>query len=205
MSLGLRRFLLRLLRSVPSWVAAAVFASAAIAGVTNSTDHYQFTVEGTTASSLVHYMNGHAISGDQGHAYARVRPNYDLSLTTRQSGGMCRPASVNVHVTFELTLPVAASLGAMSRRTRAAWNGFAGFARNHEAHHLTSYLGCARSFVREAKRQSAPSCIELDSDIQQMLRQMQRACESKQVPFDRTQAKVLRGLSLFTMARYQSR
>jgi predicted secreted Zn-dependent protease len=172
----------------------------AIAGVTVSTNQQNFVVEGTTASGLVRFLNGHAFEGDQGRAYASVQPDYQLSLTTRESGGMCRPLRIDVRVDFDLTLPVANTSG-MSGRVRGAWNNFAAFARAHENHHRLSYLGCAQTFAVQARRQTAPSCFELESDLDQMLHAMKRACEIKQRPFDQSQARVLRNLSLFVLAR----
>lgn len=170
-------------------------------GVTSSTDQHSFVVEGATAASLVRFMNGHALPGDQGHAYASIHPDYQLTLATHESGGICRPSRVDVYVRFDLTLPVAASPGAMSRRTRSAWNGFAAFARAHENHHRASYLGCAATFLAQARRQSAPSCFALQEEIRQLLYDMKRACEVRQRPFDQSQARVLRNLALFSMAR----
>jgi len=181
-------------------LATVVLALPAAAGVTSSTEQHSFVVEGTTASGLVRFMNGHAVDGDHGHAYASIHPDYQLSLTTRESGGICRAARVDVHVEFQLTLPVADTSG-MSRRVRGAWGGFAAFARAHENHHKSSYLGCAQNFVVQARRQSAPSCTELEGDLDQMLYAMKRACEVKQRPFDQSQARVLRNLSLFVLAR----
>lgn len=180
--------------------ASAVLSLPAVAGVTASTDQRNFVVEGTTASGLVRFLNGHAFEGDHGRAYASVHPDYQLSLTTRESGGMCRPARLDVRVNFDLTLPVA-NISGMSGRVRSAWNNFVAFARAHENHHRLSYLGCAQSFVVQARRQSAPSCFELESDLDQMLYAMKRSCEAKQRPFDQSQARVLRNLSLFVLAR----
>ena len=177
-------------------------ASGAIAGVTTSTDQRNFVVQGTTARGLVRYMNSNAVSGDHGHAYASIHPDYQLSLSTKQSGGMCRASLVDVHIDFELILPVAASPGGMSSRVRGAWNSFSNFARAHEGHHKASYTGCATSFVAQARRQSAGQCFVLESNIRQMLSQMKRDCEARQMPFDRAQARVLRNMSLFSLARW---
>ena len=179
----------------------AAAASVAIAGVTSSISQQSFVVEGTTASGVVRFMNGNAFDGDHGHAYASIHPDYGMSVTTRERGGICRPAQVNVHVDFEMTLPVAADVSRMSGRVRGAWNNFAAFARAHENHHRFSYLGCAQSFVVQAQRQSAPSCIELEGDLDQMLYAMKRECEVRQRPFDQSQARTLRNLSLFALAR----
>ena len=190
-----------LLRLALAGVACVAFSQSTLAGVTSSISQQAFIVDGTTASGVVRFMNGHAFEGDHGHAYASIHPDYQLSLTTRASRGMCRPAQVSVNVAFELTLPVAADAGSMSGRVRGAWNNFAAFARTHENHHRFSYLGCAQAFVAQARRQSAPSCTQLEGDVDQMLYAMKRACEVKQVPFDQSQAHILRNLSLFALAR----
>ncbi len=170
--------------------------------VTSSVDMHSFVVPGTTATALVRYMNSHALTGDHGHAYANIHPDYQLSLTTRQNGAMCAVSQISVKVAFDETLPVAANPGGMSRSTRAAWNAFAAFARAHEAHHKASYLGCASDFVAKAARETASQCFGLQADIRSMLHDMKQGCEAKQVPFDRSQARILARLSLFAMARY---
>jgi predicted secreted Zn-dependent protease len=180
-------------------VGAAV-ALPSIADVTSSTAQHDFTVEGTTARGLVRSLNGNAFEGDHGRAYASVHPDYQMSITTRETGGMCRPARIDVHVDFDLTLPVA-DTSRMNGRVRGAWNNFLMFAWAHENHHRQSYLGCAQSFVVQARRQAAPSCVELESDLDQMLYAMKRACEVKQRPFDQSQARALRDLGLFELAR----
>lgn len=203
MFLGLERRVTSWLRPAFAAVASVVLCAGAMGGVTSSSDDHSFVVEGTTALELVRYMNGHAIPGDHGNAYANIHPYYDLNVATKESGGMCRASRVDVHVSFDETLPVAASAGAMGRSTRSAWNGFVAFARNHEAHHKASYLGCARSFVSQAMREKAESCYSLEADLNQMLAEMRRSCEAKQRPFDQSQARTLARLSLFSMARYQ--
>ena len=179
----------------------AMLSPEVFGGVTSSTNQHAFAVEGTTASSVVRFMNEHALAGDHGHAYASIHPDYRLSMTTRESGRMCRAAQVDVHVEFDLTLPVAAEVSSMSGSTRRAWNHFAVFAQSHENHHKASYLGCASAFVEQAKRHAAPSCNQVNMDVRQMLDQMKRNCEVKQRPFDQSQARILRNLSLFAFAR----
>jgi len=188
------------LRAVAASAVSLLISASAIAGVTSSTDQRNHTVEGTSARALVRSLNANAFEGDHGRAYASIHPDYQLSMTTREASGICRPARVDVHVAFDLTLPVA-NTGGLSRSTRAAWNNFASFARAHENHHKASYLGCAAAFVAQARRQSAPSCFELEDDVRRMLYDMKRSCEIRQRPFDQSQARILRGLSLFVLAR----
>jgi predicted secreted Zn-dependent protease len=173
--------------------------------VTTTTTVHDHRVAGVTASALVRSLNGHPLQGDHGAAYASIRPDYQLSLTTLQRANQCVVQSVGVHVDFDLTLPVADSLGQMSGRTRAAWNSFAAFARSHEEHHKASYLGCAREFIAQAKLQKADACIALESRIRTMLSQMQRSCEIRQLQYDQSQRRALSRMSLFVMAQYQRR
>jgi predicted secreted Zn-dependent protease len=202
--MGLGRGIRTLFRlAVVAGVVAPALSLASNGGIMSSIETRTYEVEGTTASGLVRYMDTHPAQGDHGAALASIHPDYQMSLTTRQSGDICVPAIVGVHVDFELTLPEAASPGQMSGRTRSAWNGFLAFARAHEAHHKASYIACATAFVTQARRQSASECFALEATLRGMLAQMKRDCEAKQVPFDRAQARALVNLRLFATARYQ--
>jgi len=194
------RPLLRLLILAVSTAPAVGLAGSGV--VTTSTTVHDHWVDGSTASALVRFMNGHPVQGDHGAAYASIHPDYQLSFTTAQRGGQCVAQSVSVNVEFDLTLPVADSLGQMSGRTRSAWNAFTAFARAHEGHHKASYLACARTFVAQAKRQTAGECFALESQIRTMLSQMKRSCEAKQLQFDQSQRRVLSRMSLFAMAQH---
>ena len=205
MSQGLSRHVDPLLRlALNSAVAVVLYAGVSLAGVTTSVYQQDHIVEGTTAAQLVRSMNGSPVHGDHGNAYASIHPDYTLSVETRERGGICR-ANVDVAIHFQLTLPRAASPGGMGRSTRSAWSGFVNFARNHEAHHRASYTECARAFVARAERLSDRQCFALSGDIRQMFSAMKRDCEATQLAYDRSQARVLPGLSLFAMARHQRR
>ncbi len=117
---------------------------------------------------------------------------------------MCR-ADVSIRLSFALTLPKAATPGSMSARTRSAWNGFVAFAKRHEAWHQASYTSCAKTFVARAERMSDKQCFALQSEIRTAFNKMKRDCEAKQLAYDRSQARVLPGLALFSMARAQRR
>ena len=166
--------------------------------VTVSERHH--IVQGTTPSGLVRSMNSNPVRGDHGNAYASIHPDFHLSIDTYERSGMCR-AEVEIRLNLRLTLPKAANLGGMSKRTRSAWNSFTNFARQHEAHHQASYTSCARSFVAKAERMSNKQCFALQSDIRKAFNQMKRDCEAKQLAYDRAQAPVLARLSLFSMVR----
>jgi predicted secreted Zn-dependent protease len=203
-STGLRRASGGSLRALVAGAALLSLCAAALAEVTVTVHQRDHLVSGTSAAGLVRSMNGNPVRGDHGNAYASIHPNFNLSVSTRERGGICR-ADVRIRLSFQLTLPKAASPGAMSSRTRSAWNGFANFAKRHEAWHQSSYTGCAKSFVAKAERMSDRQCHALQSDIRQAFNQMRRDCETKQLSYDRSQARVLAGLALFSMARAERR
>ena len=142
--------------------------------------------------------------GDHGNAYASIHPNFNLSVKTKEGGGLCR-ADVSIRLRFDLTLPRAASPGSMSSATRSAWNSFANYARSHEAWHQSSYTSCAKSFVSRAERMSDRQCLSLQSDIRTAFSKMKRDCEAKQLEYDRGQRAVVAGMRLFSMAKAQRR
>ena len=83
--------------SILTAVALCVTAVAEVKVTVNKGDH---VVQGTTASGLVRSLNGNPVRGDHGSAYASIHPNYNLSVKTRERGGMCR-----ADVTIRLNSP----------------------------------------------------------------------------------------------------
>lgn len=175
-------------------------ATAVNAQVTVTVNKREHIVRGTTASQIVRYMNGNAVHGDHGRAYASIRPNYNLSVKTTQKGAQCK-ADVSIKLGFDLTLPKHSSPGSMNSRTRNAWNSFVSYARSHEAWHQSSYTSCAKSFVSRAEHMSGKQCVTLQSDIRTAFNKMKRDCEARQLEYDRGQRSVLARMSLFSMAR----
>ena len=181
---------------------AAGSAAPAVAQVTSSVTTNTYSVPGTTAKSIVRYMQSHPIRGDHGSAFANIRPRYTLTLDSAERGGMCRATEVRVKIHFTLTVPEASQKSRMSGRVRSAWNSFSSFIRSHEDQHRRSYIGCAESFVREAKREKAASCFAIESAIRRLFDRMKRDCEARQVAWDKTQKGRLKGQTLVRMAGY---
>jgi predicted secreted Zn-dependent protease len=179
--------------------------TAAGAGVTSSTQTEAYRVSGATAADLVAYMRYHPYPGDHGDAVANIRPNYTLSVATKDAGGACKASSVNLNIRFSLVLPQATQTAAMSSSTRAAWNSFAAFARRHEETHRSIYLQCAAEFVAKAMRQTSGSCFSLQANIKDMLEAEKRACDLRQNAFDRAQYRIVLYQNLFALAKYSGR
>lgn len=192
----------------PSWrrlvVAGVVFGLVAllpaVAGVRTSSVTHAYKVRGTTAKAVVSYMLRNPFPGDQGGAFANIRPRYKLSVSSRASAGVCRAKDVDVDIRFVITLPEARDIKRMSAKTRSAWHSFAAFARRHEEAHRQSYIGCANRFVAAARREKAESCQALDAQMRRMFEKAKRDCEARQSDFDRRQKRVVPGLALFNMA-----
>lgn len=189
-------------------IAAGVAGSltvGALADVRSSTQTRSYSVGGTTPSSLVSYMRSNPFHGSRGDAVANIRPTYSLSTVTSQSGGACRASKVTLNLRFVMTLPQARNASAMSASTRSAWNSFVAFTRRHEETHRSIYVQCGNTFVAKAQRLTASSCGALQASIRRLLETEKRACEARQIAFDRKEYGRVAGLSLFRMARGSSR
>lgn len=189
-------------------IAAGVAGSlsvGALADVRSSTQMRSYGVGGTTPSSLVSYMRSNPFHGSRGDAVANIRPTYSLNTVTSQGGGTCRASRVNLNLNFVMTLPQARSASAMSASTRSAWNSFVAFTRRHEETHRSIYIQCGNAFVAKAQRLTASNCGALEASIRRLLETEKRACEARQVAFDRKEYGRIAGLSLFKMARGSSR
>jgi len=170
--------------------------------VTTTLTTNTYSVPGTTAKAIIRYMQSHPIRGDHGSAFANIRPRYTLSVKTAEKGAICKATDVEVKIHFNLTMPDAADKSRMSRNVRSAWNSFSAFIRNHEEHHRQSYIGCANTFLRAARRETANSCFAVESAVRRMFEKAKRDCEAKQVAWDRTQKGVLKRQSIVRMAGY---
>lgn len=186
-------------------IVAGSLCMGAFADVRSSTQTRSYSVGGTTAASLVSYMRSNPFHGSRGDAVANIRPNYSLSMVTRQTGGTCRASSVNLNIRFVMTLPQARSASAMGSSTRSAWNSFVAFARQHEQTHRSIYIQCGNAFVAKAERLTASNCGSLQASIRRLLETEKAVCERRQRAFDRADYGRLAGLSLFRMARGSSR
>lgn len=172
-----------------------------LAAVTFDTVYRSYLVGGTTERAIVRYMRQHPYRGDSGHAYANTRHSYNLKVETREEGGMCRVADIDLAIDFTITLPKSSNPGGLTASAKRSFDGFAGFTRRHEEHHRASFVSCGRNFAAKARRMSAGQCYQLVSDIKALLRKADHACEAGERGFDRQQSKAVNGLSLFVKGR----
>lgn len=171
------------------------------AEVRAATEFRAYVVGGTTAGALVSYMRRRPFPGDYGPAVANIRPHYTLSVDTTYSDAVCRVKDVDLAINFVITLPQARTPGAFSPATWSAWSNFVDFARRHEETHGTIYVDCAKEFAAKLQPLVDSGCSDLRATIAAMFKAANRACERRQLAFDRREyGKVLR-LSLFRSTR----
>jgi predicted secreted Zn-dependent protease len=183
----------------------SIAAAPADAGVSSSTTIADYLVNGTTATGLVAYMLHHPYPAPVSDTVAHIQPNYSLAVATIETGGACRAKSVELNIRFDIVLPKATQVSAMSPATLAAWSSFAAFARRHEETRRSIYLQCAAEFVAQALRQSASSCATLDASIRRLLEAEKRACDLRQDDFARVQYRRVLSERLFVLANYSGR
>jgi predicted secreted Zn-dependent protease len=175
------------------------------AGVRSSTEFRAYRVGGTTAGGLVSYMRRKPFPGDNGPAVANIRPHYTLSVDTTFGDAVCSVKDIDLNIAFVMTLPRARAPGAFSPATRSAWNGFVDFATRHEETHRTIYVDCASDFTAKASALVAANCAKLRGDIDAMFKTANRACERRQLAFDRGEYRKVLRLSLFRSPKYAKR
>jgi predicted secreted Zn-dependent protease len=183
----------------------SVAATPVNAGVRSSTIIADYRVNGTSATGLVSYMLSHPYPAAVSDTVAHIQPNYSLSVATKEVGGVCRPASVDLNIRFDMVLPKATQASAMSPVTLAAWDSFAAFARRHEETRRSIYLKCASEFVARAMRLAASSCASLEANIRGLLEAEKHACDGRQDDFARVQYRLVLNQSLFALAQYSGR
>ena len=203
--MGLQRFGSLWLVAVVTAAGIAATAAATAAEVTSRTTYRDYPIGGSTPRSIVDYFHNHPFPGDRGPALANLRADYALAITTKERGGLCRVATINLNVGFVVTLPRATEESRMSRGTRSMWRVAVAFARAHEDGHRRMDLQCARTFVARAKRISAESCWAVESDVRRLLQSAEAACQARQVGYDLKEARRAGNLALFRAARLARR
>jgi predicted secreted Zn-dependent protease len=197
--LGTRRLSIR--RGLVFAIAVAAAAVPTIAAVTIDTQYRYYKIGGTTEREIVRYMKQHPYTGDSGHAYANIKHRYNMDLTTKQVGAICKVERLDLDIDFTITLPQSANPAKLTSRAKQSFNAFASFAKRHEEHHRASFVDCGRAFVAKARQKTAAQCFSLASDIRALLRKADKDCEAKQRAFDRQQTRTVHGLALFARGR----
>ena len=168
------------------------------AEVRASTEFHAYVVGGTTPGALISYMRRRPFPGDYGPAVANIRPHYILSVETTFGDAVCRVKDLDLAVNFVITVPQARTPTAFSPVTWSAWSNFVDFATRHEETHRSIYVDCANDFVAKTATLVASDCTDLRTTIATQFKAANRACERRQLAFDRGEYRKVLRLSLFS-------
>lgn len=179
-------------------IAGMAFPGTVDAEVRASTEFHAYIVGGTTPGALVSYMRRRPFPGDYGPAVANIRPHYILSVDTTYGDAVCAVKNVDLAVKFVITVPQARSPGAFSPATWSAWSNFIDFATRHEETHRSIYVDCADDFAAKVPTLVASDCAKLRATIASLFKAANRACERRQLAFDRGEYRKVLRLGLFS-------
>jgi predicted secreted Zn-dependent protease len=151
-----------------------------------------YTVSGSTAQSLDQQMISRGPWHGQGRAYANIvaKPDYSGQLVEGQT---CRLEDFKVTAHFTMTLPKLANGTKLSKDLTARWNSFQNFVRRHEEGHRAIWIDTMRSAQSRIIALRAPTCSQLQAQIDTVFQEEWRAGERRQDAYDRAdQQKLVR-------------
>jgi predicted secreted Zn-dependent protease len=192
---------------VALWLAASLtfLAPAATADLVHSTAYRTNPVRGSTAKSVLAYMNAHPIiDPDDGPAWANLTHDHDITIRTTAEGATCRVSDLTFRWRFVLTLPKAVDYRAMDARTRSMWDGFVAALKRHEETHRTIFIRCGERFVPAAERLTGPAnCAGLERKVRRSIEQAYKSCMAEQRAFESRDRPRILGLALVKAAKGQ--
>ena len=149
-----------------------------------------YTVNANTADSLDQQMIQRGPVHGPGRAYANIvaRPDYSGRLVQGQT---CRLADFKVTAEFTMTLPKLGGGVRLSRDLAARWESFQAFVRRHEEGHRTIWIETMQKAERRISALRAPTCPQLQAQIDRVFQEEWRAGERRQDAFDRAEQQKL--------------
>lgn len=149
-----------------------------------------YTVNANTAQSLDQQMIQRGPVHGPGRAYANIvaKPDYSGRLV---QGRSCRLEDFKVTAEFTMTLPKLGGGAKLSRDLSARWESFQDFVRRHEEGHRTIWLETMQKAERRISALRAPTCPELQAQIDGAFQEEWRAGERRQDAYDRADQQKL--------------
>jgi predicted secreted Zn-dependent protease len=151
-----------------------------------------YTVNANTAQSLDQQMIQRGPVHGPGRAYANIvaRPDYSGRLVQGQT---CRLEDFEITAEFTMTLPKLGDGVQLSRDLAARWESFQAFVRRHEEGHRTIWIETMQKAERRISALRAPTCPQLQAQIDGVFQEEWRAGERRQDAYDRAdQQKLMR-------------
>jgi predicted secreted Zn-dependent protease len=145
-----------------------------------------YVVNGTTAASLDQQMIARGPIHGRARAYANIvaKPDYSGQLVQGQS---CRLENFEVRAEFTMTLPQLADGAKLSKDLSARWESFQDFVRRHEEGHRTIWLDTMHQAQTRISALRAPSCPQLQVQIDEAFQDEWLAGGRRQDAYDRAE------------------
>jgi predicted secreted Zn-dependent protease len=169
--------------------AAAVMAATLIffqcsAAAKPLTNYVHYLIVGSSAAGLYKSMitNGPLVGG--GKAYASTRMDPKVTATTVATRDSCRVDKFQLDMTFTIKLPQLKDASALDASSRANFDRFYEFAKQHEEGHRSIWLVCAEEAEALAVKVTAKTCGEAEAAALSIVDEVAKRCDLKHAAFD---------------------
>lgn len=182
----------QLIFALTTAASAVAWALPALAVPETVTNINYYDVDATSAPALHQQMIARGPVHGRGRAYANIvaKPDYSGQLVQGQS---CRLEDFTVSAEFTMTLPRLGGGAKLSPDLAARWSSFEDFVRRHEEGHRAIWLETMDRARTRISALSAPTCRELQAEVDVEFQKEWRSGERRQDAYDRAdQEKLVR-------------
>ncbi len=181
-----RRFSLPLLAL--GLVAVAPFCASAKPVFT--TKYAYYNIGGDTAAEIYNAMirRGPHVNGARAYASTSATSSQEGQLA---QGQICAISDYRLRIDFVIRLPRIKNTKILTGGTRARWQQFSQFLKQHEETHRSIWLDCARDLERQVRAISVADCGVADAKAAKLWEQMRKSCTRKHDAFDAAEQKRL--------------
>jgi predicted secreted Zn-dependent protease len=145
-----------------------------------------YNISGDTAAEIYGAMIKRGPDVNGLNAYASTLANSSQSGRLIQ-GKDCRIDSYQFKIDFTINLPKLKNENALKGATKARWNQFEGFLKQHEEQHKIIWLGCAKELESQVKAIRTTDCQKADKEASRLWDRMRKSCQKKHDAFDKAE------------------
>jgi predicted secreted Zn-dependent protease len=170
-------------------LALLLFSSPALAKDSSRTITYP--VIGATAAEVYDFIKRRAPRVARNATFAFTMIATKTNSRTAEAKQGCRYTRFNTSAWYAFTLPRHAKPGALAAGTRAKWNGFTAYLKNHEAGHRDIWRMCFSDYDKQALALTSKDCAALDKAREKLFTRIKKACVQKDEAHDVTFRKAV--------------
>jgi len=166
-----------------------------------STKTVYYTVPGSTPKEMLAYMRRNGPHGNSGRPPSTSSAHITQTMRLSPTSSGCRINKRKLTVKMTLHLPRLAAGQKLSAAVRSTWNNFTAYAKQHENHHKSLYIACARRIDQRVRAVSnKQSCQAIRTRIKAIFAEENRLCERSNQAFDRLETERVANLPFFRQA-----